>query len=333
MENVLNNIEAICLFTGTNGRRGCTGNCLGCFADDFDQSKPMYQGSLTQVRELLSLLPNLKRVNIYGNPDPSVDPEFCNEVAKLCQQMGIQVAFFTNGVRFEKTVNKLIDGLDPSLIHAICFSIDSLDEKKDAAMKGVEISHQSIFQTMENLQRMGIDIQAQFTIWPINMDEDWSAYKEFFESRGVYINGRFGNVENAKGRIQHVPEEKILEIRERHKDVRLSVLLANDEEYNHYLSTLVANDEFRCTDLRKVNVFLTEDEIKAFYFCPMVSTVYPEYYKNIRDLSLPFFHEQLLETGICPIAEYATGFKSATLHHICRYHKNLPKKLLPKRIV
>lgn len=330
MNSILSGVEACCLFTGTNGRRGCTANCRGCFVGEFEASNSMYQGNTEQVHELLGTLPNLRRVNIVGNPDPSVDTEFCNVTARLIQQKGKEISFCTNGVRCDEVVKKLVEGLEPSLIHAIVFSIDSLDEKLNTFMKGTKISLQKIFQTMKHLKGMGIGVQAFFTIWPDNMDEDWTAYTDFFESQGVYTSGRFGNVESAQGRVAHISEDNILQIRKKHNDVRLSILLANDDEYNEYLSTFVANDEFRCTDLKKINVYLTEGEIKASYYCPMASTIYPIYFAPIQDLKRPFFYEDIIKTGYCPIAEQCMGFKSTKLHPICRFHKNLPKKILSK---
>ena len=194
-----------------------------------------------------------------------------------------------------------------------------------------DVSRKNILNSMKYLKSLSIKMQAFFTIWPDNMDEDWDEYRDYFESRGVYTSGRFGNVESANGRIKHVSEDKILEIRKKYSDIRLSVLLANDAEYKDYLSTFVVNDEFRCTDLKKINVFFTEDGIKASYYCPIVSTVYPEYFVDIRDLALPAFYEDLIKTGICPIAKEAMGFESMNLHHICRFHKSLPKRNLPEK--
>ena len=331
MNNLLNNVDTCVLFTGTYGRRGCTANCLGCFVGEYEENSPMYQGTMEQIHELLPLLPNVKRVNIVGNPDPSVDTDFCNAVAKVMQEHGKQISFCTNGVKCDKVINKLIDGLDPSLIHAVVFSVDSLDEEKNSIMRGTKISLQSVFESMKNLRGLNIGVQAFFTVWPMNMDEDWEAYRVFFESRGIYVNGRFGNVESAKGRINHVPLEKILEIRNKYPHVRLSVLLADDNEYKEYLDTFVAKDEFRCTDLKKIKVYLTDKGIKASYWCPIVSTVYPEYFDDIRNLRLPSFYAELIKTGICPIAKEAFGFECTELHSICRFHKTLPKKLLPEK--
>ncbi|GHU76225.1 hypothetical protein FACS1894188_08430 [Clostridia bacterium] len=334
MNTILNSVDTCVLFTGTYGRRGCTANCLGCFVGESEANSPMYQGNIEQVYELLTLLPNLNRVNIVGNPDPSVDTRFCNHVAKFLQEQGKQISFCTNGVGSDKVVKNLIEGLDPLLIYTFVFSVDSLDEEKNSLMRGRNISLQNIFQNMKYLKSLGVDVQSFFTIWPINMNENWDEYRDFFESRGIHVNGRFGNIEAAQGRIEHVPEEKILEIRETYKNIRLSVLLANDDEYKNYLATFVAKNEFRCTDLKKIKVHLTENGIKASFWCPIVSTVYPEYFVDIRDLKLPTFYEELLKTGICPVAMQAMGFESTDLHHICRFCKKPSKKqLLDKNLV
>ena len=116
-------------------------------------------------------------------------------------------------------------------------------------------------------------------------------------------------------------ESDIFEIRRKYKNVRLGIVLANNKEYENYLSEFVAQNKFRCTDFKKINAFFTEDGIKATYFCPTLSTVYPEYFVDMQKIKLPIFHDDLLDTGICPVAKQASNFKSENLHHICRFYK------------
>ena len=325
MNDILRKVESCSLFTGTYGRRGCTGNCIGCYTDMHMEHYPMYQGTVEQVYELLSVLPNLKQVYIFGNPDPSVDPEFCNETAKILQSRGIETLFVSNGVGGVEVVEKIIDGLNSSLIRGFGISIDSLDEKTNSAMRGVKISLQDIFQSIRHLKSLGINVKIFTTIWPTNVDENWKEFVDFFESRGIYTVCRFGHAEGVQGRIAHVPEKKILEIRQNYGEVRLATLLANDEEYEEYLSSYVANKEFRCTTFDNISVYFTEGEIKATYACPILSHVYPEYLVNIHELKLHEFYDNLVKTGICPVSKQALGFESETLHSICRFYKKLPK--------
>ena len=330
--SLLNSVKACALYTGTNGRRKCTSKCIGCFLGEFELNHPIYQGNIEQVHELLSVLPNLERVAIVGNPDPSVDPEFCNEAARILQNKGVKIMFCTSGIGGIEVARKLVDGLDPSLVFRFAFSIHSLDEEKDSIMKGVKISHQSVFESMKYIQNLGINVSALFSLWPINEDDDWVAYKEFFESRGIYTSGRFGNVEGARGRIKAISEEKILEIREKNKDVRLGVILANDEEYADYLSLYASKNELRCTHCERINVYLTEDGVKVSSFCPMLANVQSELTVNIRDLKLPTFGDDVLKKGYCPISEQALGFKrSENLHPVCRFYKIPLEKTIPDK--
>jgi len=324
MESVLHSVEMCGLFTGTNGRRGCTGNCAGCYVGTIEEDHPMYQGNIEQTKELLELLPNLKRVLIFGNPDPSVDPEFCNETAKLLQNKGIQVLFISNGVGGVETVKKVIDGLDTSLIFEFGFSIDTLDEKKNSAMRGVKLSLENTLYSMEYLKGLGVKTKTSFTIWPANMDENWSEYVKYFESRGINVDHGFGCIQASQGRVHHVPEEKILEIRKAYTDMKLATILANDKEYETYMSGYVANNKLKCTTLKNITAYFTNGGIKATYLCTILSTIYPKYLVNIRDLHsiIPSeFHEDTIKTGYCPASKQALGFESASLHPVCRYYK------------
>jgi len=330
MNKILNDVESCSIYTGTYGRKGCTAKCRGCcFAGGLEENR--YQGNIEQIHELISILPNLKKVTIFGNPDPTVDPVFCNEVAKVLQSNGIRVSFLTNGTGGTDVVRTIVDELDPSLIFGFGFSVDSLDDKKTSFLKGTNISLQKTLQKMEYLNGLGIRVVTFFLIWPHNMDDNWQEYTDFFESRGIYVSGGFGSVEATNGRAHHIPEEKILEIRRRYKDTRFPTILADDIEYKEYLSTYVTKNSFKCTNLKKINVYLTEKGIKASFSCPIISTVYPEYFVDIRDIGFHTFRDDLIKTGYCPVAKQALGFEySSTLHPVCRFHKLLPKKLILK---
>jgi len=334
MNGILQGVTSCSLYTGTFGRKGCTGNCLGCYIGDteFKEDSSVHQGTVDQVHELLSVLPNLKRVFIFGNPDPSVDPKFCNEAARIFQSKGIKVLFVTNGFGGTETIKTLIDGLQPSLISGIAFSIDSLDDKKNSAMKGTRIPLADTLQSMEYVQSMGINTKVYFAIWLQNMDENWKAFVNFFESRGVHVGNGYGSVQAARGRIEHVPEEKILEIQEKYADIRLPTLLANDEDYEEYLSTFVAKNQFKCTNFDHIKVYFTEKALKSTYYCPIIPTIYPKYLVNIRDIGKHEFHDELIKTGCCPVSKFALGFECKKTRPVCRFYKKLPKTAPTKEL-
>jgi hypothetical protein len=84
--DALNKITVAKLFTGSFGKKGCLTNCPGCFLGTYDSlCKPKHQGTMIQIVELVSLLPNLKSIMLYGNPDISIDTQFCNEIVKYIQ--------------------------------------------------------------------------------------------------------------------------------------------------------------------------------------------------------------------------------------------------------
>jgi len=327
MNNILNGVVRCSLYTGTYGRKRCTAKCLGCFVGESETFNSEYQGNTSQVHELMSVLPNLKEAVIMGNPDPSVDTEVCNETAKILQSKCIRVSFLTNGTGDMDIIRKIIDGLDLSLIYGFGFSVDSLDDDKNSILKGKNISLKNTIYNMMLLKDLGIYVVAFFAIWPTNMNDNWQEYTDYFESRGIHVSSSFGSIASAQGRIKHVSEEEILKIRGRYSDVRLATVLANDDEYQEYLSTYVTKNKLQCTSLKKINVYFTGGGLKASYSCPIISAVYPEYLVNIHDIDFHAFHDNTIKTGYCPVAKEAIGFKSAKLHPICRFHKFKPKKL------
>jgi len=324
MSDILKKIEMCGLFTGTNGRRGCTGNCAGCYVGTIEINHSMYQGNEEQVYELMDLLPNLKRVLIFGNPDPSVDPDFCNETARIFQSRNIQVLFISNGVGGIEVVKRIIKGLDTSLIFEFGFSIDALDDKKNSSMRGTRLCLDDTLLSMMYLKNLGINVKTSFTIWPTNMDENWEEYVNFFEVRGINVDHGFGCIQAAQGRINHVPSEKILEIRNEYSHLKLATILANDGEYEDYLSTYVANNKLKCTNLKNITAYFTQGKIKTTYLCTILSSIYPEYLVCIKDLcsiSSHAFYEKTVKTGYCPAAKQALGFECVCMHPVCRYYK------------
>lgn len=62
-------IEGLTLYTGSNGKKGCTCNCVGCSQEKYGNEHPNYQGTIEQVKDILKIAPNIKRTIILGNPD------------------------------------------------------------------------------------------------------------------------------------------------------------------------------------------------------------------------------------------------------------------------
>ena len=77
--SLLEKVEELTLYTGTYGRRRCTCSCIGCTQESYGRRHKDYQGTLEKINVIVKKLPNLKNAYILGNPDVSVDTEFCNK--------------------------------------------------------------------------------------------------------------------------------------------------------------------------------------------------------------------------------------------------------------
>jgi MoaA/NifB/PqqE/SkfB family radical SAM enzyme len=321
---LLEKVVSMTLITGSNGRKGCTSKCLGCYLGKYGENRPFYQGTMKQVHELIAMLPNLERVALFGNPDISVDTEFCNKVAKYLQEKGINVYFFTSGVGGFEVTKRVLDGLNPENVKRVYFSIDTLDDDKLSQIKGVKMSHKNILTSIDYCNHLGIQAGIIATLWAINMNEDLIAFSEYWKSKGAAkVKIHYGSVEAAEGRIDHVPMAKVLEIREKYgQSVRLPYIFTTDEQYKTYLSRYVANQEVKCNNFDgEVFFYLEEGGIKWSFNCSIATTVYPEYITDIKDQKLPF----LSSIKDCPVAERALGYSCNTMHAVCRYYKD-PKK-------
>lgn len=78
----LEKVTDLTLYTGTYGKEKCSCNCIGCTQDGYIKGKKPYQGTIEQIKEIIKKLPNLENAYLLGNPDVSVDTEFCNKAAK-----------------------------------------------------------------------------------------------------------------------------------------------------------------------------------------------------------------------------------------------------------
>ncbi|CDC06474.1 unknown [Clostridium sp. CAG:343] len=133
---LLKKVKSLTLYTGTYGRRKCTCSCIGCTQESYGRKHKEYQGNLEQIQKIIEKLPNLEEAYILGNPDVSVDTEFCNLAAKEFIKHGKKVMFSTSGYNGVKVIKKLIQEIDPNNIQYISYSIDSLDNEKLQFLKG-----------------------------------------------------------------------------------------------------------------------------------------------------------------------------------------------------
>ena len=180
----LESIKYLAIYTGTKGREQCACRCAGCLLQFWGERK-VTQGSIENVHELIKTLPNLSCALLCGNPDPCVDTDFCNAAAKVFQQHGIRTSFYTSGIGGVKTLEKLFDGIDLKCADII-FSLDSLDNKKLAILKGrKEYTLEKVTECFDWCRERKIKMSSYSTVWQINVDEDWLKFHEYCKEHGV----------------------------------------------------------------------------------------------------------------------------------------------------
>jgi MoaA/NifB/PqqE/SkfB family radical SAM enzyme len=321
MNKKLEQVHTIAISTGSYGRKGCTAKCPGCFLGKYGSLKPMYQGNLQQIYELLKLLPNLNKVGIFGNPDVSVDTQFCNEVAHVLQENKKLLCFCSAGIGGAKTLEKLLDGIKAESIDRFLFHIDSLDDDMISKLMGIKMSLKTILEGIEFCNDKGIKFSVSITLWPENADEDLLAFKKYFDKyKPTKISVHFGHIEGSEGRMQHLSEDRVYELRTKYqRELRMPWCLVTEEEYNTNISTWKSHPEITCTnDACRLLVILEEDGIKASPCCPMLVNVYPELIVPIRKINLPLSYKGL---PVCPVSDHVFGYTPKRLKPICRFIK------------
>ncbi|MCL2804313.1 MAG: hypothetical protein FWD26_00035 [Treponema sp.] len=313
--NVLNNITVAKIVTGTYGQKGCTCNCPGCFLGTYDAlGKPKYQGTIEQVIEMVSLLPNLKSVILYGNPDISVDPQFCNEAAKYLQSLKKSIVMFTSGIGGAKIIKEIMNGINPESV-SINISVDSIDEKKLRMLRGCNISLQNIVDSMMCCNEIKVPFSISTNIWPLTANDDFFNFKKYFLSYGAQkIRFHFGSPDGAITEMPHINEDSFLEIRNKLREVggRVPAILVTKEEYVKWKL-----DTYRpqCIKAHKLHVFLEQDGIKAAACCGILAQQNPE--KHIVDIR-KVEHLESSNVKRCPCAEKSLGYKCNFLIPVCR---------------
>ena len=91
----VNKVKLVALYTGNKGYKFCTCKCPCCSQKNVGGN---YQGTIEQVNTLLDIFTGLTHLYLFGNPDPTVDTEFCNEAAHVAIKRGKNVSFSTSGV-------------------------------------------------------------------------------------------------------------------------------------------------------------------------------------------------------------------------------------------
>ena len=186
-------VLSVTLYTGEQGQESCICKCPCCSQSVKGNN---YHGTESQIDEFFEKLPSLEQVYILGNPDPAVDPDFCNLVAHKAINRGIHVSFCTSGVGGKKTLQRLLDGLEPSMVDYVSFSIDSTSQERMSMLKGIyypwDYAVEGICWAIKN----GYTVKVQPTLWSSNY-LDAGGIIDYFAPMGVkWFTFHIGSLES-----------------------------------------------------------------------------------------------------------------------------------------
>lgn len=323
------NIGCATVYTGTNGRKYCTGNCRFCSQAGHPLSERPYQGTLEDIRETIRALPNLKEVYLLGNPDPSVDTDFCNEAAKLFVENGCKVMFSTSGWGGKQTMEKLLDGISPSDVKYVSFSVDSLIPETVKFLKGISLPLEVVEEGISYCIERGFSVKIQPTLWDVNQDEAQKLIRYFLDKYDIrWFTFHFGSMQTYRGKENHHVSargvrklhDEIMELaQELGLDCKIPKSILTKDEYKDYIDKYTTH----CTDKKPydLQVWLTSEGPKAAY-CSVLPSVCPE--MAVFDLST---EDRVAPCGPdckqCPVQEATLGpnFDTQGLIPVCLYYK------------
>ena len=339
--NLLENVEELTLYTGTYGRKKCTCSCIGCTQTNYGIKHKDYQGTIEQIKVIIDKLPNLKNAYILGNPDVSVDTEFCNEAAKEFIKAGKKVMFSTSGYNGIEVIKKLTEGINSKYINYISYSIDTIDNKKLQYLKGSnKINLDEINDAIKYCLDKGIIVKIQPTIWKINQD-DYKDIIDFYSKLGIeWFTFHAGSFEALQGRnipLKHVNPKKWMDIV---KDInRLAIrknlkikapkIFLEDDEWKNYKE----KNKVYCQNGGKgLQIWMQEDGLKAT-FCPVLSEVMPEFTFDLEKENPKIISSKENNCMVCSkclddklknMSIKKDGreflFNNKMLHNVCRYY-------------
>lgn len=342
--NLLEKVKMLTLYTGTFGKKMCTCSCVGCTQSSYDYKD--YQGNLEQVKIINEKLQNLEDAYILGNPDVSVDTEFCNSAAKEFIKYGKKVMFSTSGYNGLEVIKKLTKDIDSKDIKYISYSIDTIDDKKLQLLKGNKnMTIQKIDEAIKYCIENNITVKIQPTLWEINQD-DYKQIIEHYSKIGIkwftFHAGSFEVLRDKKLVINHIKPEKWREIVKKidnianEKDLKIKAprIFLDNEEHTEYQK----EKKLYCQNGgHNIQIWLQEDGVKAT-FCPILASVYPQYIFDLEKPNINLTDNKLKDCMVCgkcldqkvrDMSIYKQGkqflVKDEILHNVCRYYSSKRK--------
>ena len=311
-------IKRLTLYTGSNGKKGCACNCIGCSQERYGRSNPFYQGTKEQVKEMMELIPNVKDCIILGNPDPCIDPEFCNWVAKYLIQKGVRVRFSSSGFNAIRTIKILLKDLDVNYIDYMSYSIDTVDQELLNKLRGKKISLNEVNDAISYCLELNVRPKIQPTLWRINM-EGYKELVEYYLERGVrWFSFHVGSMESfdvKKEELQHLSPKEWISIRnelmdmsiKRNFSIHMPYMYMTETEFENYKKE--RGDKCIPVQLRTTQIWLGNDQLRTTH-CPLLREVRNFEY-DLRTMDQKKIDFSISETGYCPAAKTCQGEENA----------------------
>ena len=306
-------VEAITLYTGTKGYHNCYCKCPCCTQRNINDS---YQGSISQIEELLNNFPYLKQLYILGNPDPLVDATFCNQASKTAIAKNINVCYSTSGVGGIQRLKQLIEGINPSFVDYISFSMDTTSKEKMSALKGINYPYDKVIEEIKWAIKNNYLVKIQPTLWSSNYMDTYKII-EYFANLGINLfTFHIGSNEtNTTNNNLHLTESEVKYV---HELIEKAV-----SKYNVQVTCPVIypsraeNDQNKwyCMNpskCRELLVFLRENGIYVTNV-PILSEIDEKY---CYSLDQPVFLNELEHDEVCPASNDTAKTKT-----LCRYVK------------
>ena len=337
----LEKVTDVTIYTGTFGKKGCTCNCIGCTQNGYITKKEKNQGHIEQIKIIIDKLPNLENAYILGNPDVSVDTNFCNQAAKEFLKNGINVMFSTSGYKALETIKILLKGLDSKYIKYISYSVDTLDKDKMRYLKGSDkLNIKEIEEAILYCKSLNVPVKIQPTLWEINQEDYIEIIENFYNKYNInwytFHAGSFETLKNKNTGLKHIKPTKwkeiVNDIQKIAKEKKLKIILPriflNKEEMiecKNNIHTYCANGG---TGLQ---IWLEKDNIRCTY-CPLLAEVHPEFTFLIEEKMANF----ISINGVCAIQKetldnnliYSSSKKEGrvfssskgNLYNVCRFY-------------
>lgn len=316
----LNDIENVTLYTGNNGSSACTCKCPCCSQTARNRR---YQGNIEQAIKMFDMLPKMKQLYLFGNPDVTVDSDFCHTVMLEAISRKIHVCFSTSGVGGINVLAKLLNNISPSMVDYISFSFDSIDEDEMSYMKGITYPMEKALKGIEWALERGYTVKVQPTLWSCNYNKTGEII-EFFRKKGVkWFTFHIGSLESGISLVthKHLTPEQINMV---HEQITKAVCIYNDIKVRCPIIYMECgeNDEQKWYCMhpdraKELLVMFTENGIKATHV-PMASLFQEDLYfylERVNQYDIPAIHE----SKKCPFTYGLSGTNETCCRYISKY--------------